>query len=245
MREQRQKFVLQAARFLGIHIQARILQRDRSPRRQAHREPLVAFAETADPGVAEKQAADDLAGSDSYRDHQIASHRRGGKLRPLERDRVSVARILGDVVSANHAAAAERTAEYVLGPERGRLRKGFARRAGHGAERVGLVPVIGGVVEKRAILRRRQIGRRIDHRLDDGVAIEACGDDGPDLVQRLGDQRVLFEQFDPFGLRIPQRADVARRLRRADDAAGAVANRRDGQRNLDEAAVFAAPDGFE
>ena len=61
MREARQKVVLDAARLLRVHIQARVLERDRRPRRDANREALVMLGEAVDRRVAEEQPANHLA----------------------------------------------------------------------------------------------------------------------------------------------------------------------------------------
>ena len=101
------------------------------------------------------------------------------------------------------------------------------------------------VVEERAEFGGRQLGGGVGHRLHDLVAIEIGRDDRADVVERFGDGGVLLQQPHPLRFRLLERRDIARDLRGADDRAGVVADRRDGQRDVERPAVLGDPHGLE
>ena len=107
VREAREEVILDAAGLLDARVQPRILQRDRRPRRDAHREPLVMLGETPDVRMAEEQAADDVARPPLHRHGQIAAHRQVTARHAVVRRVVTVAWILRDVRAPNHARALE------------------------------------------------------------------------------------------------------------------------------------------
>ena len=120
----------------------------------------------------------------------------------------------------------------------GKVRERLPRRARQRVQHVGVARLrVGHVVEERAELRVRQLGRDVGDLLDDRLAIERGGDDRADFAELLGVGGVFArrrEEARPLG-------DVARDLRGADDLAALVPDRRDGQRDRQPRAVLALP----
>ena len=199
----------------------------------------------ADVGVAEEQAAEDVAVARLHRHREIAAHRQVPLGHALVRRVVAIPRLGGDVVAADDAGALEGRLEHRRVARHRELRERLARDAGDGVKGVSLAFVVDDVVEESAERGGRQFCRRIGHRLDDGRPIERTGDDGADGVQRLGDAGRLLQQLHALELDAPQQRDVAGDLRGADDPPVDVADRRHGQRDRHQRSVLAAADGLE
>ena len=138
---------------------------------------------------------------------------------PVIRRALSVARIRGHVVQPDRPFAVEGRREDGRRARMRKVRERFARRARQRVQHVRVAGFgIGHVVEERAELRVRQLGRDVGDLLDDRLAVERRGDDGADLAQLLGVGRVFARR----GQETRSLGDVARDLRRADDLAALV-----------------------
>ncbi len=245
MREAGEEVVLDAAGFLNARVQPRILQRDRRPGRDAHREPFVVLGETSDIRMAEEQAADDVARSSLHRYGEIAAHGHVTARHAVVRGVVAVPRVLRDVRTANHAGSLERRSEHLRIPRHRKLGEGLARHARDRVQRVRLATLVEDVVEERAEFGRGELGGGIRHSLHDLVAVQVGRDDRSDVVQGLRDLGVFAQEAQALRLRLLEGRDVPGDLGCADDRAGVVAHRRNGQRDIDTPAILGDPHRLE
>ena len=192
VRQAGQEVVLDSAGLLDARVQARVLQRDRRPGRDAHREPFVLLGKPSDVRMAEEQAADDVAPSPFHRDGQIAAYGQVATRHAVMRRIVTVPRVLGDVGAANDGGAFECRIEHFRVPGHRELGERLAGYAGDGVQRIGLAVLVDHVVEEGAEFGRGQLSGRVRHRLNDLVAIEIRRDNRADVVQGLRDLRILL-----------------------------------------------------
>src|SRR5262249_33093428 len=109
----------------------------------------------------------------------------------VDRGVLAVARILGDVVDAHRSFAGESRREHLGVAWHAELRERLARRAAERVEEVGLAGLVRHVVEERAELRSRELGRRAGPRLHRLLEVELRGERLADAVQRLERARLL------------------------------------------------------
>src|SRR5436309_14305858 len=92
---------------------------------------------------------------------------------------LAVARVLADVVGAQDAGSAEGRLEHRGIAWHGEVGELFARHPGHRIERIALSMLVGDVVEERAELRARKLGRGVGHGLYDAFKIEFAASTAP------------------------------------------------------------------
>ena len=181
VREAGEKVVLDAAGLLHARVHPGVFERDRGPRRDADREPLMMLGEAPDAGVAEEQSADDVPRPALDRHGEIAAHRQVSRGHPVVRGVVAVARILRDVSTPDHGGSLEGRLEHLGVARHRKLREGLARHARNRVQRVRLAALIHQVIEERAELGRRQFRRRVGDGLDHLVPVQIGRDDGADV----------------------------------------------------------------
>ena len=108
---------------------------------------------------------------------------------------VAVARVLGDVVGADDALAAEGGRKYVGVAGHRKLGKCFPRGSGERVEGVGFAFLIHHVVEERPELRPDQLGRGIRERLDELLLVKLRDQRLPDAVDGGDGGRLLPQRL--------------------------------------------------
>ena len=131
--------------------QAGVVDRDGGLGGDGHENPLVAFLENADVGVAEKQPAVNRAGTGHDRHGQVAPHRKVAGRHPVVGRVAAVARVFRDVVGTHDALAPEGGGEHVGVP---RHREAGELLPRHTGERVKHVAALVGA-SRRCRRRRR------------------------------------------------------------------------------------------
>ncbi len=176
-------------------VELGLVDRDRRLGRDAGHQAFGAGIEHAGVGMAEKQAAQDLAGLGDHGRCQIAAHRRLAERQALTGRALAEALVLCDIRRADHRLTLEHGSERCAHARRRHGAEIRSPGAGDGRERGGLAMGVGHGGDEHAISGAGQLGRGIGHHLDHRLELELGGDRGAHDIELFERCRFLAQHL--------------------------------------------------